>query len=56
MTLIYDHVYPLDLREDGPVFDNVFVGGEENLELAPANGLLLLFASIWRALVHNFGD
>ena len=43
MTLINNHVYPLDLAENWPVLDDELVGCEQNLELAPTNLLLVLF-------------
>ena len=56
MSLIDNHVYPLDFTKDGTILDNELISREQDLELTPADLLLVLFSSIRRSLVNNSLD
>ena len=51
VTLVDDHVLPLDLGQGGLVLDDVLVRGEQHVELACLQGGLHLLAVLWRTLV-----
>ena len=56
MSFIDNHVYPLDFTKDGTILDNELISREQDLELTPADLLLVLFSSIRRSLVNNSLD
>ena len=49
-------MYPLDFTKDGTILDNELISREQDLELTPADLLLVLFSSIRRSLVNNSLD
>src|ERR1700722_5773537 len=53
MTLVHNHVYPFDLAEHRAILDDIFIGRQQNLELAVPNSLLLWFASMGRPFIDE---
>src|ERR1700754_3996592 len=53
MSFVDNHVKPLDFAKDRPIFDNEFVSGEQDLEVAVSDLLLMILTLRWRAFVDN---
>lgn len=56
MSLVDDHVHPLDFGEERSVLDDVFVRREEDLEVALSNLPLRLLPLRWRTFVRDHLD
>lgn len=56
MTLINNHMQPLDLGEQRAIFDDVLISREQDLEVARANLVLRILALVGGALVGNHLD
>jgi hypothetical protein len=53
MTLIDDHVNPLDLGEEWTILDDVLVRGEKNLEIGLSHPLLFNLAGVWSSSIAD---
>lgn len=53
MPLIDDHVLPVDLAQDRLVLDDVFVGGQQDVQLPQLDLVLVAFPDGWLAFVWN---
>ncbi len=56
MTLVNDHMYPLDLRQQRSLLDDILVRRETHLEIGGTQAVVLLFSLSWRAFQDDSSD